>query len=250
MSFQSRDRSIASDWPLFRLKITTARLELRPVQDADLAPLLRLVRAGIHDSGSMPFGTGWTDRPEDQFDHGFAQYFWSQRGSWSLDAWALPFVVLLDARPIGVQQLTGDAFPITRTVGTGSWLGREFQGRGIGTEMRAAVLDFAFFELGAEFAITGAYAFNSASNRVSQKLGYKPNGVRRDVVRGRAEDALRYRLSAAEWRTFDHRCAAIEGLHACRDYFFTAAQSSDGATPLQTRDRPLARRRTTGLRAG
>ena len=41
-----------------------------------------------------------------------------------------------------------------RTVGTGSWLGRPYQGRGIGKEMRGAVLALAFDGLGAEVAET------------------------------------------------------------------------------------------------
>ena len=83
---------------------------------------------------------------------------------------------MLEDRPIGIQELRATGFPTLRTVETGSWLGRAFQGQGIGTEMRAAVLALAFDGLGAEVASSGAMDGNAASRRVSEKLGYEPNG--------------------------------------------------------------------------
>ena len=44
-----------------------------------------------------------------------------------------------------------------RAIGTGSWLSSALHGRGIGTEMRAAVLEFAFEGLGSHEAVSGAY---------------------------------------------------------------------------------------------
>jgi RimJ/RimL family protein N-acetyltransferase len=63
----------------------------------------------------------------------------------------------------------------------------------IGTEMRAAVLAFAFDGLGADVAVTGAYPFAVGSLRVSEKLGNEVNRVRRDRVRG---EGCRSRLQA------------------------------------------------------
>ena len=143
-------QTLTDVWPLFRLSITTERLELRVPCDDDIKALVSVARAGIHDPDQMPFENAWTDRPDDEFDLGFAQYFWAQRARWSADSWELPFAVFLDGEPIGVQQLTAEAFPIARTIGTGSWLAREVQGRGFGAEMRSAVLDLGFFGLVAE----------------------------------------------------------------------------------------------------
>jgi RimJ/RimL family protein N-acetyltransferase len=61
------------------------------------------------------------------------------------------------------------------TVGTFSWLGPGYRGRGLGTEMRAAVLHLAFAGLGAREAASEAFTDNHASNRVSQALGYEPS---------------------------------------------------------------------------
>lgn len=46
-------------------------------------------------------------------------------------------------------------FPTLRTAGTGSWLGRSYQGKGLGTEMRAAILHLLFSGLDAVAATSG-----------------------------------------------------------------------------------------------
>ena len=46
--------------------------------------LARVARDGVHDPGHMPFGNGWTDRPEEDWYTGFARYFWLQRGAWDV----------------------------------------------------------------------------------------------------------------------------------------------------------------------
>ncbi len=210
---------IAELWPLFRIRIRTARLELQPPDDELVAALADVARAGIHDGGSMPFGNGWTDRPEGSWGSGFAQYFWAQRARWSPGSWALPFAVTLDGEPVGVQQITAEDFPVLRTFGTGSWVARSHQRRGIGTEMRAAVLQFRFAGLGADLAVTGAYDYNAGSIRVSQKLGYEPNGSRRDRVRDGAAEAVLFRLTRTAWEARCQEPVEIDGLDESRTLF-------------------------------
>jgi RimJ/RimL family protein N-acetyltransferase len=190
-----------------------------PRDDDLIAALAGVARGGIHDDATMPFGNGWTDRPDESWGSGFAQYFWSQRARWTPASWALPFAVVLDGEPIGVQQVTAEQFPVLRTFGTGSWVARRYQGLGIGTEMRAAVLQFGFVALDAEVAITGAYAYNTGSLRVSQKLGYEPNGTRRDLVREGVADAVLFRLTRAAWEAHARTPVEIEGLDGCRTLF-------------------------------
>ena len=86
-----------------------------------------------------------------------------------------------------------------RTVETGSWLGRPYQRQGIGTEMRAGVLALAFDGLGAEIATSGAVEGNPASRRVSEKLGYEPNGEALLAPRGTPVVEQRYRLTRERW---------------------------------------------------
>lgn len=206
-------------WPLFGLSLSTERLRLAPVRDADLDLLSGLAQTGIHDVDRSPFSNPWADRTGADFTRGFAQYFWAQRARWSPASWTLPFAVRSDDGFIGVQQLQADDFVTLRSVGTGSWIARVFQGRGFGTEMRAAVLAFAFEHLGAEEAISGAYDYNRASIRVSQKLGYAPNGTRYDNVRGKAERACLFRIDREAWLVRSSATVDVTGFEVCRGLF-------------------------------
>ncbi len=206
-------------WPLFGLRLTTPRLTLAPVRDDDLDELAALARRGIHAPGAMPFSNLWTDRSGAAFDRGFAQYFWHQRARWTSESWTLPFAVRWNGRPIGIQQIEAQDFAVLRTVSTGSWLGRRFQGHGLGTEMRAAVLAFAFAGLRADAAVSGAYSYNASSMRVSEKLGYERNGVRTDNVRGKPADAVLFRLTREQWFGTARPAVDIDGLADCDALF-------------------------------
>ena len=97
---------------------------------------------------------------------------------------------------------------------TGSWLGLRHQGRGIGTEMRAAVLSFAFDHLGAVRARSAAFVDNPASLRVSEKLGYRPDGTATIVRRGQATTDVRLVLEPATFRRPAWELQ-VAGLDAC-----------------------------------
>jgi RimJ/RimL family protein N-acetyltransferase len=206
-------------WPLFGLRLATARLELAPVGDDDLDELTAIARLGIHDPETTPFSNLWTDRTGADFERGVAQYFWSQRAHWSPTAWAVPFAVRWNGVLVGVQQLQSVDFAVLRTVTTSSWLGQSYQGKGIGTEMRAAALSFSFDVLGADVATSGAYDYNPASVRVSEKLGYERNGVRRESVRGKAVEALLFRMTRALWFRRPRPVVLVEGLEPCLELF-------------------------------
>jgi RimJ/RimL family protein N-acetyltransferase len=203
-------------WPLFGLRLRTPRLELRLVRDDDLPALLDAALAGIHPKDVMPFGVPWTDAEPDELRRSFVQHQWRQRVSVQPDHWALNLVVLHKERPIGVQDVSARDFGQLRTVLSGSWLTSSSQGRGFGTEMRQAVLAFAFDHLQAEVAESSAAAWNAASLAVSRKLGYTDNGVTRVAPRrGEVVDEQRVRLLRArfvrpEW------VLEVEGLDAAR----------------------------------
>ena len=59
------------------------------------------------------------------------------------------FAVLEGDKVVGSTSIGADGFPVVRTFETGSWLGRRFQGRGLGTEMRVATLHLGFLGLDA-----------------------------------------------------------------------------------------------------
>ncbi len=207
-------------WPVFDLVLTTDRLELRPVTDSDLDGLVDLAGRGIHDPDrTPPWASLWTDREGVEFERAFAQYFWAQRARWTPASWTLPFAVRAEGVLIGVQQIEAEDFPTLRTVSTSSWLGRAFQGRGLGTEMRGAVLSFAFDALGAEAAVSSAFDSNPASIRVSEKLGYARNGIRRENVGGDAVDATLFLLPRERWASDPPVVASVESLEPCLDLF-------------------------------
>lgn len=210
---------LAAVWPLFQLRIRSEHLVLRLPTDDDLVPLLTVAKAGIHPPDEMPFGVAWSTVEGAAFDQGFLAHHWEGRARWSVDDWRLNLMVESDGRPIGAQSIESHAFPIHRTVDTGSWLGREFQGRGLGKEMRSAVLAFAFDGLGARFAESAAFLDNAPSNAVSRGLGYEENGRGSMAPQGIARETQKFRMSAEGWRARPRPPVVIEGLDACREMF-------------------------------
>jgi RimJ/RimL family protein N-acetyltransferase len=216
-------------WPLAGLRLRTARLELRPASDRDLMALADLAAAGVHDPEVQPFTVPWTDVAPDERGRGVLQYHWSKRAAWKPDLWSLDLVVVRDGTVVGTQGISAHDFAVLREVSTGSWLGRDYQGQGIGTEMRAAVLHLAFAGLGADYASSSAFADNPASQRISRKLGYADNGVDRHVSRGRAATVRRFRLDRQTWEASHAVPVTIDGMEQCLQ-MFGVAEAHDQAT--------------------
>ena len=211
-------------WPLYDLRITTTdaaigRLELRLPTEAELPDFVALASLGVHPPDEMPFSIPWTDMPTPARERSSYQFYMSTRGGWTVDDWILTLGVWVDGTPAGFQDLRAHEFPKYRTVGSGSWLGREFQGRGIGKLMRQAALALAFDHLGAEAAETEAFLDNPASGRVSLDVGYEANGIGRLLQRGVARDAQRFRMTLAGWRARTRPQFVVEGLESSLELF-------------------------------
>jgi RimJ/RimL family protein N-acetyltransferase/predicted GNAT family acetyltransferase len=171
---------------LTRLRIRTPWLELRLATRAELRALAAVARAGIHDPDEMPFAVPWTDASQSPgFESDFVAFHEQALRDWRPDGWTLNLVAFLDGQPVGSQSLEAERFASARTVSTGSWLGRAWQGQGLGTEMRAAVVALAFDGLGATLARSGAIVGNERSRAVSRKLGYAEVGTSTVAPRGR-----------------------------------------------------------------
>jgi RimJ/RimL family protein N-acetyltransferase len=211
--------TLTDAWPLFGLRLRTERLVLRMPTDEDLVELLAVAKAGIHPPDEMPFGEAWTSLEGPAFDRSFMQHYWRTRATFSPEAWFLNLMVELDDRPIGAQSIDAEGFAIHRTVHTGSWLGRGFQGHGFGKQMRGAVLGFAFDGLGAEVAETSAFLDNGPSNGVSRALGYEENGLGSLAPEGVARVTQKFRMTAEGWRSRPRTALAIEGLDGIRELF-------------------------------
>jgi RimJ/RimL family protein N-acetyltransferase len=200
-------------WPLFGLRITTPRLELRYVDD-DLADALMQVAAtdGVHDPDFMPFSIPWTRIEPPELERQGMQHYWRLRADTTPAKWALPFATIAGGDVVGVQTVGGDSFAVRRWVETGSWLGRSHQGKGIGKEMRAAVLHLAFDALGAQHAGTSAFADNGPSNGVTRSLGYRENGWVVDDREGKPARQLRYVMERADWEARRRDDITVEGV--------------------------------------
>jgi RimJ/RimL family protein N-acetyltransferase len=204
-------------WPLAGLVVRTPRLELRPDDDVGLAALADRALDGVHPAEQMPFLEPWTDGTDDPgFARGVMQYAWRCRADLRPGRWSVNFLVRSSGRVLGMQTLEGTDFAVLGEVRTGSWLTRSAQGRGLGTEMRHAVVALAFDHLGARVARSSAFADNAASRRVSERLGYEHDGAEQHVRRGRAAVLMRARLTPPAWRR-PSWTPEVAGLDVCRD---------------------------------
>ncbi len=218
-------------WPLTSLELVTPRLRLHVPSAAELNELAALAAAGVHHPQVQPFTVGWTDGEPDAVARRVLQYVWGSWARWTAESWSLWLAVSLDGTAIGSQELSGQAFATCREVGTGSWLGRDFHGKGLGTEMRAAVLHLAFAALGARHAVSGAYTDNAASLGISRKLGYRDDGVEHHAVRGADATLQRLRLTRADWEVHRSVEVRIEGLEECLALFGLAGGEPAAARP-------------------
>jgi RimJ/RimL family protein N-acetyltransferase len=93
---------------------------------------------------------------------------------------------------------------VNRTTETGSWLGRRFQGRGIGTATRQVIAAFAFDHLDAQQVTSAAFQDNVGSVSVSRKVGYTENGVDIWARDGKPVPHQRFLLSRGALVRYEH----------------------------------------------
>ena len=187
-----------ADWPMFGLRLRSPDLELRHLTEADLGALADVLP---DDAEQEPAATTYVG-----LDHArnrrvvVHQDYWRARGGWRPESWALGFGVYHGGALVGYQGLEGDDFPTLRTVDSSSFLAAPARGRGLGKQMRAAVLTLAFGPLGAEYAITSAWSDNHASLGVSRALGYVDNGVTVHRRGNGVGDMVHLRLDREQWK--------------------------------------------------
>jgi RimJ/RimL family protein N-acetyltransferase len=204
-------------WPLFDVEVRTPRLTLRYADDVALTELATLAAKGIHDPERMPFAVPWTDVDPPELERQAFRFWWGCRAETSPARWSLNLVALVDATVVGTTSLIASEFAVTRAFETGSWLGREYQGQGLGKEMRYATLQLGFDGFGAEQATTGAFTDNPASLGVTRSLGYEPNGRLRHERRGELAESLRFRMSREHWDTIRRDDITLHGVEAAAE---------------------------------
>jgi RimJ/RimL family protein N-acetyltransferase len=191
-------------WPLFGLSVVHEDLQLREATDDDVLALARVVEEGVVEAGNEHFMPrlllGRAATLEDRSAN-FLRYHWGRRSSTAPEKWDLAFAVVLDGRVVGSQAVHTREFPVLREVHTGSYLARHVQGGGVGTRMRAMVLELSFAHFGAAWATSGFVEGNERSRRVSARLGYEADGIELlgGLGRGEAVKSYRARLSHKRW---------------------------------------------------
>lgn len=156
------------------------------MRESDYPELAVIADGGVRRPGRPAFLVNWDSGTRADIARSIAQYQWSTRANFRVDDWTIELTVRIDGRVVGVQGLSAKDFLRTRSVSTGSWLSLHEQGKGYGTQMRrAAVTAFADHFDAAVFH-SEYLEGNDASRRVSEKLGYSPNGVKSIV----AQDGL------------------------------------------------------------
>ena len=171
--------------------ITGRRVLLRPVDPADAAGLaaiddeaLRLT--GTQRKASMKKLRRWYATRADHADRLDLSIVDRASGQWAGE------VVLnnLDRanRSCGFRIMLG---------------GAEFRDRGLGTEASRLVLAHAFEVVGIHRVELQVYAFNPRAKHVYDKLGFRYEGTRRQVLRwdGHWIDSHVMAMLASEWRT-------------------------------------------------
>jgi RimJ/RimL family protein N-acetyltransferase len=194
----------ATALPVLGLRITAGPLQLRGITDDLIGPLADLAVAGIHDPGFMPFSVPWSTTPAAEMPRRVAQYYWRSRAEFSEKKWTADLAVSWAGELVGVQGIGAEEYLVTRTANTGSWLGRRFQGRGIGTAMRQVVCAFAFDHLDADYMGSSAFTDNLASLTVSKKTGYEDQGWKPAERLGKRATIRRFLLQPASLIRYEH----------------------------------------------
>jgi RimJ/RimL family protein N-acetyltransferase len=181
--------------------------------DDDLGgELAMLAGQGIHDPATMPFSTPWTDVPSPELERNTKRFYRRNRAETTVEHWHLDFAAIVDGAAVGSCCLEADEFPARRGVETGSWLGRRYQGRGIGTEMRHAALHLAFAGLRADYATTSAWHDNTASLRLTRSLPYTESGTSRRRRRTEDDTMIEFVMTSSQWKTIGRNDIRVEGL--------------------------------------
>lgn len=203
-------------YPPLNIEVRTPRLALVGATDELLEQLLPVVRAGVVGPEDAPFDDPmslYDESPEREWR--WLRAIWAGRGRVDKSFWRLYLVVIDGGKPVGIQDVIGKDFATFGTVVTFSWLAPGSRRRGIGTEMRQAALHLAFEGLGANEATSEAFTDNHASNRVSQSLGYQPDGTAWATRRGRPAPLARWRMTRNDWDAIRRIDIELAGVREC-----------------------------------
>lgn len=206
--------------PFDTLRVLSRSVTLAYPDESLAERLATLAREPIHAEGFMPFQNHWSHAPGDVRAERVREHLARSREEVTPDDWSLPMVVLNEHREvIGCQSLTARGFGLMGTLTTGSWLASRHQGRGYGTLMRRAALALAFSGLHAAKAHTVARADNTASLRVTEKIGYRKVAEGTHVYLGEEVPTVGYEMTRDQWpKSPGHLSPVLAGTYRARAY--------------------------------
>ncbi|MFI6784603.1 GNAT family N-acetyltransferase [Micromonospora sp. NPDC050276] len=220
-------------WPVSSLRVRTPELELRWPTLEDLDALADRGVEGVHDPAYMPFFSQWTDGEPATVARRVLQRTWAALGAWSPEDWTLYLAVVHNGTVIGCQSVGARNFGITREVVLTSWSGRRFQGKGLGLQARAALLELCFAGLGAREAVVVVRQDNTASQAVCRKFGFVARGVQVNAVRGERVFSDRYHLDRGTWEQHRTITAEIVGIEDSLEMFGAGDRPPVGASAVR-----------------
>ena len=177
------------------MQITTERLRLREFARGDWRAVLEYQR----DPRYLRYYP-WTDRTEDD-----ARSFVGMVMEWQREQprqrFQLAIVLRSDNRLIGNCGIRRNPENDSEA-DIGYELAPDCWGQGYATEAAAAIVQFGFNVLALQRIRSWCIADNSASGRVMERLGFRPQDRFRwqEYFKGRWWDTLTYALSADEWQ--------------------------------------------------
>jgi RimJ/RimL family protein N-acetyltransferase len=182
-----------SDEPAFdqQVVLTGARVRLRPFAEGDLDVL----HAMLHE----PVGRRLTGTIQ-EFTREDSDAWYRSRGQ---DPARLDLAIadLTSDRCIGEVALMDLEPPNRRCSFRIGLTAPDVYGRGFGTEATTLLLDHAFVDLGLHRIELEVFAFNGRARHVYDRLGFRGEGIKRDVLflDGRFHDAIQMALLAPRW---------------------------------------------------
>ncbi len=167
--------------------------ELRLLEEADADELHRLIEANRAQLAH------WMPWAADQTPEATLAFIRLTRRQWQANEGFQP-ALICDGAIVGMAGFPGINWPHGSTT-IGYWLDGAHQGRGLMTRAVRALVDLAFGELELHRVEIRAAADNRRSRAIPERLGFREEGVQREVERigTRYNDLVVYGLLAPEW---------------------------------------------------
>lgn len=202
-------------FPIYSLRVITPRLTLRVARLEELDQLATSSKDNVLiEETKHFFDVDWTSLDSPEYEQNFFCHNLYNLSQWKKDDWTLNLTIFYKHIPIGSISIKGDDFSNRKELATGSWILKNYRGRGLGSEARAGALAFGFNKLEAETFVSDAHKDNIKSERVSSSLGYKQNGLR---TAHEPLDLKRYLLIKEDW--VDDTLVEVKGFKHCKDLF-------------------------------